>query len=146
MDAIEKLIAIEDIKLLKARYFRYVDTKQYDKLEQLFTPDVKADHSEDHPSAKHTNRKDWVEMIKSAMHRCTSMHHGHQPEIEITSPTTAKGIWPMQDWVYWPEGERSPLGDNRFVGFGAYHETYEKTDAGWQIKTVTLKRVKIERS
>jgi len=80
------------------------------------------------------------------MHTCTSMHHGHTPEIEITSPTTAKAIWPMQDWVIWPEGEPSIFGDSRLIGWGAYHETYVKTDAGWQIKTVTLKRTKIDRS
>ncbi len=146
MDPVDKLMAIEDIKKLKARYFRYVDTKQYDALEQLFTPDAQADHSADHPEARADNRKDWVAKIRGAMVSCVSMHNGHMPEIEITSPTTAKGIWVLQDWIFWPDGVRSTFGDNRFQGWGAYHDTYVKTEAGWQIKTTTMKRVKIERS
>jgi hypothetical protein len=26
-------------------------------------------------------------------------------------------------------------------GFGHYHETYEKTDAGWRIKSLTITRL-----
>jgi hypothetical protein len=26
-----------------------------------------------------------------------TVHHGHMPDIEITSPTTATGIWAMED-------------------------------------------------
>jgi hypothetical protein len=146
MDPTDKLLAIEEIKQLKARYFRFVDSKQYDKMEMLFTPDVKVDHTQDHPSAKHDNRKDWIAMISGGMNMTVSVHHGHTPEIEITGPTTAKGIWPMQDWIWWPEGQTSPLGDRHIVGWGAYHETYEKTADGWRISSVTLKRVKIERT
>ena len=146
MDAIEKLAAIEEIKQLKARYFRYVDSKQYEALEQLFTPDVKVDHSEDHPDAKHDNRADWMRMIRDGMSETVSIHHGHTPEIEITGSTTAKGIWVMQDWIWWPEGVPLPTGHRNMVGWGHYHETYIKTAEGWRIASVTLKRMKFERT
>jgi hypothetical protein len=145
MDLLEKLAAIEDIKRLKARYFRLVDSKQYDALEGLFTPNVRVDHSQDHPSARHDNRKDWIAMIRRGMATTTSIHHGHTPEIEIISRTTASGIWPMQDWIWWPDGETSPLGDKALVGWGHYHETYVKIAADWRIDSVTLKRIKIDR-
>jgi hypothetical protein len=146
MDLIDKLAAIEDIKRLKAHYFRFVDCKQYDDLELLFAPDVKVDHSQDHPSAKHGNRKDWVAMIRGGMATTTSIHHGHTPEIEITSPTTATAIWPMQDWIWWPHGETSLAGDKCLVGWGRYHETYVKIGGDWLIASVTLDRIKIDRS
>jgi len=146
MDPIDKLGAIEDIKQLKARYFRFVDSKQYDALERLFTPDVRVDHSRDHPSAKHNNRRDWIAMIRGGMSDTTSVHHGHTLEIEIISPSSATGIWPMQDWIWWPEGKTSPSGDRRLVGWGYYHETYAKVGADWLIASVTLERVKIERA
>jgi hypothetical protein len=38
--AVERLVAIEDIKQLKARYFRLMDQKNWDGFEKLFTPDV----------------------------------------------------------------------------------------------------------
>jgi hypothetical protein len=146
MDIIEKLAAIEDIKQLKARYFRFVDTKQYDGLEQLFVPDVAVDHSQDHPSAVFNNRRDWVAMIRGGMSSTVSIHHGHTPEIEIASPTTAQGIWPMQDWIWWPEGVDLPAGVRRMVGWGHYYETYVKSADGWRIASVRLERMKLERS
>ena len=49
-----------------------------------------------------------------------SIHQGYMPEIELTSPTTAKGIWSMWDYI------RSPKGT--FQGWGHYHEDYEELD------------------
>ena len=146
MDPIEKLAAIEDIKQLKARYFRLVDSKQYEELEQLFVPDVAVDHSQDHPSAVFNNRSEWLAMIRAGMSSSVSVHHGHTPEIDITSSTTARAIWPMQDWIWWPEGVHLPAGVRHHVGWGHYHETYTKSAAGWRIASVQLKRIRMERS
>ena len=41
IDANQMLLDIEAIKQLKARYFRYVDTKQWDDLKALFTADAR---------------------------------------------------------------------------------------------------------
>ena len=54
------------------------------------------------------------------------MHHGHMPEIELTSDTTATGIWAMEDHLWWPEG--SAL--QHLHGYGHYHETYVKLAGG----------------
>ena len=45
MDAVERLAAIEDIRRLKARYFRCVDEKDWAQLAALFAPDAVFDHS-----------------------------------------------------------------------------------------------------
>ena len=45
MDGIERLQAIEDIKQLKARYFRCMDTKDWDGFAAVFTPDATMDVS-----------------------------------------------------------------------------------------------------
>jgi hypothetical protein len=29
-------------------------------------------------------------------------------------------------------------------GYGHYHETYERTDDGWRIKTITLTRLRVD--
>ena len=49
------------------------------------------------------------------------MHHGHMPEITLTSPTTASGIWSMEDMLRYGDG-------TELHGYGHYHETYEKVD------------------
>ena len=41
--------------------------------------------------------------------RVKSVHHGHMPEIEILSPTTARGIWAADFMHYYPPGEPFPV-------------------------------------
>src|SRR6185312_2545365 len=43
MDLAERLAAIEEIKALKARYFRCMDEKDWPGLQAVFTPDVVCD-------------------------------------------------------------------------------------------------------
>jgi hypothetical protein len=42
MDTLERSRAIENIRALKARYFGLMDTKQWDELADVFTPDMQA--------------------------------------------------------------------------------------------------------
>jgi hypothetical protein len=66
-----------------------------------------------------------------------TVHHGHMPEIELTSPTTATGIWSMEDMLRWPEG-------HEMHGYGHYHETYEKVGGAWRIKSSRLSRLRMD--
>ena len=69
-----------------------------------------------------------------------TVHHGHMPEIELTSPTTARGIWAMEDILHTPEDSV-----NVVHGFGHYHETYERIDGEWRINTLRLTRLRVDR-
>ena len=40
MDAAAQLLAMEEIKQLKARYFRFVDTKDWEALSTIFCEDA----------------------------------------------------------------------------------------------------------
>lgn len=62
-------------------------------------------------------------------------HQVHAPEIELTSPTAARGVWALQDVVRLAPGID-------LVGYGHYHETYEKADGQWRIKTLKLTRLR----
>ena len=62
-----------------------------------------------------------------------TMHHCHTPEIELTSATTASGIWAMEDLLVFPDG-------SRLHGAGHYHEEYEKRYGRWQITRLHLTR------
>jgi hypothetical protein len=64
------------------------------------------------------------------------------PEIELTSATTARGVWAMEDLIWWPEESRRKT----LHGFGHYHETYEKIDGHWLIKTLRLTRLKVDQT
>ena len=127
---------IEAIKRLKARYFRMMDTKDWDGFAAVFCDDVEVDVRDDGAGVSRGAER-FVAGVKAAIGDALTVHHGHTPEITLTSSTTATGIWAMEDRVWWPPGR--PL--SAVHGFGHYHETYEKTADGWRIKSMTLRRL-----
>ena len=131
----ERLSAIEDIKVLKARYFRYMDTKQWDKLRTVFTSDLVADFREGPGDLSH-GRDVYMEMLIGAIGDAITVHHGHTPEITLLSDGTAEGIWAMYDIVDHPQF--------LLEGWGHYHEKYRAgSDGNWRITELKLTRLKL---
>jgi uncharacterized protein (TIGR02246 family) len=124
---------VEEIKQLKARYFRTMDTKDWDGMRQVFTDDVVIDTTEAGGSLV-TGADGFLTGLQAVLADAVTVHHGHMPEIELTSATTATGIWALHDIVIFPNG-------TRLDGYGHYHETYEKTDDGWRISSLRLTRL-----
>ena len=75
----------------------------------------------------------FVPMVMGSLENAATMHHCHTPEITLTSPTTATGIWAMEDWIIFGGGQE-------LHGAGHYRETYEKQDGTWRIKSLHLTR------
>ena len=90
MDAAEQLLAIEEIKQLKARYFRCMDTKDWDGFASVFAPDAVLDVTGETgtPTKGIVRGNELIaEYVRGHVDPVTTVHHGHMPEIEITSPT-----------------------------------------------------------
>ena len=140
MPAAEELLEIEALKQLKARYFRLMDTKQWEALGEVFTADAELDVRQDagEQAGRVRGRERIVASIRSAVHEATTVHHGHMPEIELVGPDTARGTWSMYDYVEWP----SASGRRGFHGFGHYVETYRKEDGAWRIASLKLTRIR----
>jgi hypothetical protein len=153
--------AIEEIKQLKARYFRCMDTKDWAGYLDVFTPDATVDSSEAYtptdrngdpilvdgvpppapdPAWRSNDIVRFVAELSGILNGVVTVHHGHMPEITLTSPTTATGIWSMEDMLRWPKG--SPI--REMHGYGHYRETYERLPAGWRIKTLKLTRLRVD--
>ena len=131
----EKFAAMEAIKQLKARYFRYMDTKQWDKLKTVFTADLVADFREG-PGDLCYGRDVYLDMLIGAIGEATTVHHGHTPEITLLSDGTAAGIWAMYDIVDHPQF--------LLEGWGHYHEKYQTdSDGNWRIAELRLTRLKL---
>ena len=143
MNPVDRLIALEDLRLLKARYFRFLDSKQWPEWLELFEPDFVGDFDHDSPGLVYRGREAFVSAIREALGPALTLHHGHQPELEVLGPDTARGIWTMQDWLYWPEGGNTVgvTGIRSLLGWGHYHETYRKTNGHWRIATLKLTRM-----
>ena len=127
---------VEAIKQMKARYFRTMDTKDWAGMRQVFTDDVVVDTT-DSGGGVVTGADAFLEFLRQTLADAVTVHHGHMPEIELTSPTTATGIWALHDVIVWPDG-------TRLDGDGHYHETYERVAGAWQIKTSTLTRLRMD--
>jgi hypothetical protein len=143
MDTIDELLAIEEIKGLKARYFRYVDLKDWEGLHSLLATDALFDISADAPGCILTGPDEIVATVSAALADCVSVHHGHCPEIHVLSDSTAVGVWAMEDNLSWNEG--SSRAGMKLHGFGHYHERYEKVGDDWAIKSLTLVRLRVDR-
>jgi uncharacterized protein (TIGR02246 family) len=124
---------LEAIRQLKARYFRTMDTKDWDGMRQVFTDDVAVDTSEAGGGIL-SGADEFMAFLQEALGGAVTVHQGHTPELELTSDTTATGIWALNDIVIFPNGVR-------LDGYGHYHETYEKADGAWRIASTKLTRL-----
>ena len=129
---------VEAIKQLKARYFRTLDTKDWDGMRQVLADEVVVDTTASGGNVV-AGADEFLAFLQEALAGTVTVHHGHMPEIEVTSATTATGVWAMQDLVLWPSGMR-------LHGYGHYHETYEKAGGEWRIASSTLTRLHMDMS
>lgn len=132
---------IEAIKRLKARYCRFLDTKDIDAWRALFAPDVVvtldmavSTGGTDPQTAPPLEGFDaFFPVVWGGVEHAATVHHCHTPEIDLTSDTTATGIWAMEDMLFFDAG-------GSLHGAGHYHETYEKRDGTWVITSLHLTR------
>ena len=139
----QQLQDIEEIRQLKARYFRLMDLQQWEEWQHCFTEDVSAFYGRsirrrpDLPSdIGCEGRAALVKGVSGLLGEGKSIHQGFMPEIQLTSTTTAKGIWSMFDWVWIPTCQ--------YRGWGHYYEDYVKENGVWKIKKIKLTRVHVE--
>lgn len=125
---------LEALKQLKARYCRLLDTKEWSAWRQLFADDFVSDTTES--GGKLIEGADpFVAFVREMLNTKITVHQVHAPEIVFTSATTAQGIWALEDFIRFVPGLN-------MRGFGHYHETYEKRDGQWRIRTSKLTRLR----
>ena len=134
---LQQVLDIEAIKNLKARYFRFIDTKDWAGFAQVFAenawmlvPEADVDI---------TGRETIAESISTLLDGVQTVHHGHMPEIEIDSDERATGVWAMFDYVEWPPTDGKRVG---IVGYGHYFERYVREDGEWRIAETRLERLR----
>lgn len=127
---------IEAIVRLKARYFRLMDTKDWDGFRQVFTDDVVIDTTEAGGGVV-AGADEFLAFLQDAIGDVVTVHHGHMPEIDVLTPTSATGVWAMEDMLRWPNGME-------LHGYGHYHESYEKVDGAWRISASRLTRLRMD--
>lgn len=133
---LQQLSDLEDIRTLKHRYFRGIDTADAALLSGLFTDDVSVDYRGGNYRARFTGRDNMLEFLANAFHSgALAMHHGHMPEIRLTGDSSAEGIWYLEDIFI-----NTEAGTHTF-GTAIYKDRYRRTGDSWKIAHTEYDRV-----
>jgi uncharacterized protein (TIGR02246 family) len=132
VDPLAGLVAIEDIKRLKARYCRAVDDQDREAFAALFTEHCRM-RVDFHPR-EIVGREAWVAFVLGGIASGTTVHQAYLPDIEMDGPDRARGTWSLEDRVDIPGPP--PM---RFHGWARYDETYvREADGAWRIDSLAL--------
>ena len=138
---IQQLSDLYEIQVLKAQYFRFMDTKQWDEFRDLFTADMQL-FIEDAPSrnpmpatfpsrgraARAPDRR------QGGRSRSTKATCRRSPS---STPTTRPASGPCST------GSTNPGRGGAWQGYGHYHERYTRgTDGKWRIAEVRFTRLR----
>ncbi|MCP1471762.1 hypothetical protein J3E64_003475 [Sphingobium sp. OAS761] len=133
---LQQLSDMEDIRTLKHRYFRGIDTADMALLDTLFTQDVTVDYRGGNYRVRLAGRDDMLEFLANSFHSgAVAMHHGHMPEITLTGDDTAEGIWYLEDIFINLEGR------THTIGSAIYRDQYLREDGAWRIARTEYDRV-----
>jgi hypothetical protein len=132
------LIAIEEIRQLKYRYFRSLDLKQWDEFGDCLAEDVVARYGTqamDKP-LHFDNRADVVAyMSENLGNGIVTIHIASHPEIAVEGDS-ATGSWGFEDTVIVPDFKV------QIRGGGYYRDDYRKdADGKWRIAGTRYERI-----
>ena len=129
MSDASKLLELEAIKQLKYRYLRCLDQKRWDELASCFTADATSSYS----GGKYAfdGRDAIMEFLRKSMGADSflSSHTVHHPEIELTSASTARGVWALRDTVI------ETRANIVISGAAFYEDEYVKQGGEWKIRS-----------
>ena len=82
---------------------------------------------------------EFLAFLEPTLRDVVTVHHGHMPEIELTGPATATGIWALHDVC-------TAKGEVIFDGAGYYRDEYVKYQGRWLIRATQLEAEPFDRS
>ncbi|MFS3128065.1 nuclear transport factor 2 family protein [Nocardioides sp. Bht2] len=132
------LVAIEEIRQLKYRYFRALDNKEWETFGDCLATDVKARYgTKAMGKPLHFDSREEVVayMQKNTNQSVVTMHVAQHPEITVDGDT-ATASWGFEDTVIATEF-------NCLIrGAGYYNDSYRKdADGKWRIASTEYERI-----
>ena len=140
--AAEQLLAIEQIKQLKARYFRCMDTKDWDGYAKVFAPNAVLDVTgESAPRRRDRTRQRADRGVRARPGR-PGDDRASRPHARDRDHVADHSHRDLVDGGHAAVAGRSPVA--AMHGDGHYHETYEKIDGQWRIVSCKLTRLRVD--
>lgn len=131
----QTLFDIEEIKQLKARYFRGIDTCKLELLQTVLSNDVHIRFDSPTYQYEINGINEAMDFYRNAFtHRRFGMHNGHTPEITVEGDS-ATGIWYLND-LFINLDEQTIL-----TGSALYEDCYIKVAGKWRIQRTGYKRL-----
>jgi hypothetical protein len=134
IDGLRDRLAICD---LKARYCRFLDTKQWDAWSDLFTEDYELDVSAAGGGPPIKGREAAMVSVLASIGQAVTAHQVHFPEITLNGDE-AVAIFPMQDRVIFAPDRPS------ITGYGHYHDRLVRRNGEWKIAALKLTRLHMD--
>ena len=132
------LVAIEEIKRLKHRYFRTLDLKQWDDYADCLAEDISARYGTQAMGEPlhFDSRSEVVDYMAGNLGPgIVTIHIANHPEIDVDGDT-ATGSWAFEDTVIVPEFKV------QIRGGGYYVDTYRRDpDGAWRITSTQYERI-----
>ena len=121
----------------KARYCRFLDTKDWEAWRELMTEDYELDISEGTGIAVIHGRDEAIARVRASIGEAKTAHQVHNPEIRIDGDV-ALATWALQDRVVF--GPQRPS----ITGYGHYHERWLRRNGEWKIAALRLTRLHLD--
>ena len=128
-DLLQELTDHREICELKHSFGRLADVKDWEGYRALFTDDCEFDFG---GGVIMQGGQAGTDAIAAMLTGAVSVHRAYMPEITFTSPTEAKGIWAVNDYIEWA-ADPATGGRAAQMGYGREYETYRKVDGKWKI-------------
>ncbi|NGY03936.1 nuclear transport factor 2 family protein [Solimonas terrae] len=132
------------IMQVKARYCRFLDTKNWTEYAALFTDDFELDVSEGSSLPVIRGRDAALTQIRASIGDARTAHQVHTPEIEFVGDNEARVIWAMQDRVLFGAEHAARVGLAGLTGYGHYHERYVRQNGVWKLAASRLTRLHLD--
>jgi hypothetical protein len=140
---VRKTLDILEIQALKARFFRCIDTEQWDALRDTLTKDVQIFFEDSRFPVATTpawnSQDDWLHYMTTADPEKITVHQALAPEIDIVDENTAIGIWAMSYWV------EDPGRQGAWRAYGHEHDRYVRCpDGRWRIASSHVTHLRVD--
>ena len=149
MNALEYLIAVDSVRRAKASYWHAMDTKQFARLEALFTADATVDFRSGRdlrPGDDYAKLPPIEQALAAGDPMVVRGNKAIAAFIEkgvldcITLPKSLapyfSAIWPIFDYL--------DSGRIKLRGYGHYHDTYRRDDGVWRIRSFYITRLRVD--